>query len=293
MYLFTGAILSQRPGMPPASVTEHALPARRCPLARTPWADLLGSGDVTSWDYLSNPKENPMPGPTVVLVHGAFADASAFGGVIRELESAGHTVLAPPNPLRGVAFDASVVSNVVKAIDGPVVLVGHSYGGAVIGQASAGLENVTGLVFLAAFALEEGESCASVQQPFPPPLLAKTVAPTPYDAPGAAGGPDIYVQKGQFRQTFCADVPVDMADVMFATQRPLAFAALNENATAAGWKTKPSWFLVSEHDNAISPDAERFMAHRMGATTETIDGSHTAFIAKPVAVATFIRQALR
>jgi len=124
-------------------------------------------------------------------------------------------------------------------------------------------------------------------------LLAKTAAPTPYDAPGAAGGPDLYVQKDGFRETFCADVPVDMADVMFATQRPLAFAALNENATAAGWKSKPSWFLVSEHDNAISPDAERFMAQRMGATTDTIDGSHTAFIAKPVAVATFIRQALR
>jgi pimeloyl-ACP methyl ester carboxylesterase len=148
-----------------------------------------------------------MPGPAVVLVHGAFADASGFAGVIRELESAGHTALAPPNPLRGVAFDASVVSDVVKAIDGPVVLVGHSYGGAVIGQASAGLENVTGLVFLAAFGLEVGESCASVQQPFPPPLLAKTAAPTPYDAPGAAGGPDLYVQKDGFRETFCADVP--------------------------------------------------------------------------------------
>ena len=162
-----------------------------------------------------------------------------------------------------------------------------------IGQASAGLESVTGLVFLAAFGLEVGESCATVQQPFPPPLLAKTAAPTPYDAPGAAGGPDLYVQKDGFRETFCADVPVDMADVMFATQRPLSAAALNENATAAGWKSKPSWFLVSEHDNAISPDAERFMAQRMGATTDTIDGSHTAFIAKPVAVATFIRQALR
>ena len=115
----------------------------------------------------------------------------------------------------------------------------------------------------------------------------------PYDAPGAAGGPDLYVHKDGFRETFCADVPVDMADVIFATQRPLAAAALNENATAAGWKSKPSWFLVSEHDNAISPDAERFMAQRMGATTDTIDGSHTAFIAKPVAVATFIRQALR
>jgi pimeloyl-ACP methyl ester carboxylesterase len=111
-----------------------------------------------------------------------------------ELESAGHTALAPPNPLRGVAFDASVVSDLVMAIDGPVVLVGHSYGGAVITQASAGLENVTGLVFLAAFGLEVGESCASVQQPFPPPLLAKTAAPTPTKRPGAAGGPDLYVQ---------------------------------------------------------------------------------------------------
>ena len=130
-----------------------------------------------------------MPGPTVALVHGAFADASGFAGVIRELESAGHTVLAPPNPLRGVAFDASVVGDVVKAIDGPVVLVGHSYGGAVIGQASAGLENVTGLVFLAAFGLEAGESCASVQQPFPPPVLAKTAAPPPTTRPAPRAVP--------------------------------------------------------------------------------------------------------
>ena len=199
----------------------------------------------------------------------------------------------PAEPVARRRFRRLVVTGVVKAIDGPVVLVGHSYGGAVITQASAGLENVTGLVFLAAFGLEVGESSATVQHPFPPPLLAKTVAPTPYDAPGAAGGPELYVKKDQFRETFCADVPVDMSDVMFATQRPLAVAALNENATAAGWKSKPSWFLVSEHDNAISPDAERFMAQRMGATTDTIDGSHTAFIAKPVAVATFIRQALR
>jgi len=233
-----------------------------------------------------------MSDPTFVLVHGAFADASGFAGVIRELESAGHAVVAPPNPLRGVAFDAATVGAVAGAIDGPVVLVGHSYGGAVIGQASAALDNVTGLVFLAAFGLDAGESCVSVQQPFPPPLLASNNAPTPYAALGAAQGPDVYVTKEHFREVFCADVPVDVADVMFATQRPLAFAALTENASEAGWKTKPSWFLVSEHDNAISPDAERFMAKRMGATTETIDGSHTAFIAKPVAVAAFIQKAL-
>ena len=229
---------------------------------------------------------------TVVLVHGAFADASGFAGVIRELESAGHTVIAPPNPLRGLASDADTVSAVVKAIDGPVVLVGHSYGGAVITQASAGLDNVTGLVYLAAFGLDVGESCASVQGPFPPSMLATTSRPTSYDAPGAAQGPDLFIGKEGFRETFCADVPVDMADVMFATQRPLAVAALTENATAAGWKTKPSWFLVSEHDNAIPPDAQRFMAERMGAVTESINGSHTAFIADPVGVASFITKAI-
>ena len=233
-----------------------------------------------------------MSDPTVVLVHGAFADASGFAGIIRELGSAGVTAIAPPNPLRSVASDAATVAAAVGAIDGPVVLVGHSYGGAVISQASAGLDNVTALVYLAAFGLEVGESCASVQQPFPPPMLASTNVPTPYPAVGAAQGPDLYIGKEHFRETFCADVPVDVADVMFATQRPLSLAALTETATAAGWKTKPCWFLVSEHDNAISPDAERFMAERMGATTDSIDGSHTAFIADPVRVAGFIKKAL-
>jgi pimeloyl-ACP methyl ester carboxylesterase len=232
-----------------------------------------------------------MTDPTVVLVHGAFADASGFAGIIHELSSAGLTAVAPPNPLRSLATDAATVRAAVGAIDGPVVLVGHSYGGAVITQASAGLENVTSLVYLAAFGLDIGESCASVQQPFPPSMLATTSAPTPYPAVGAAEGPDLYISKEGFRETFCADVPVDVADVMFATQRPLALAALTENATEAGWKTKPSWFLVSEHDNAIPPDAERFMANRMGATTESIDGSHTAFIADPVRVTSFIKKA--
>ena len=230
--------------------------------------------------------------PTVVLVHGAFADASGFGGVIRELTTSGYEAVAPPNPLRSLAFDANAVGAYVRAIDGPVVLVGHSYGGAVISQASADLDNVVGLIYLAAFGIDVGESCASVQGPFPPSMLASTSAPTAYDAAGASGGPELYIGKDQFRETFCADVPVDLAAVMWATQRPLSIAALTENATAAGWKNTPSWYLVSDHDNAIPPDAERFMAERMGATTESIDGSHTAFIARPATVASFLRKAL-
>ena len=158
--------------------------------------------------------------PTVMLVHGAFADASGFGGVIRELSTSGYRVFAPPDPLRSLVGDAATVSAVAGAIDGPVVLVGHSYGGAVITQASASLDNVVGLVYLAAFSLDLGESCASVQAPFPPSMLAATAEPTPYDAPGAVDGPDLFIGEGQFRETFCADVPVDLAQVMYATQRP-------------------------------------------------------------------------
>jgi pimeloyl-ACP methyl ester carboxylesterase len=204
------------------------------------------------------------PAPAVVLVHGAFADASGFRGVIRELQTAGHSVTAPPNPLRSLAFDAAGIAAYVAAIDGPVILVGHSYGGAVITQASADLDNVAGLVYLAAFSLDVSESCASVQQPFAPSLLASACYPTSFDT----------------------------AEAMYATQRPLSLAALTENATAAGWKTKPSWYLVSENDNAIPPDAERFMAERMGATTMSLAGSHTVFIARPVAVAEFIAEAV-
>jgi pimeloyl-ACP methyl ester carboxylesterase len=230
---------------------------------------------------------------TVVLVHGAFADASGWAGVIRELQAADRIVVAPPNPQRGLVADAEALKPLVAAIAGPVVLVGHSYGGAVITQASAGLDNVVGLVYLAGFGLDIGESVADVQAPFAPPLLASNARPTPYDAAGAAGGPDLYIDGKTFRETFCADLPVDLAAVMAVSQRPVAAATLGEKCTAAGWKSVPAWYLVSAEDNAINPDAERFMAQRMKATTETIKGSHVAFISHPVETAAFIMSALR
>jgi pimeloyl-ACP methyl ester carboxylesterase len=231
--------------------------------------------------------------PTAVLVHGAFADASGFAGVIRHLQAQGVPVRAPMNPLRGLASDAEAIRRYTTSIDGPVVLVGHSYGGAVISEATPNVKDVQALVFLSAFALDEGETCVSVMEPFPPSLLATTNVASPYDAPGAVGGPDLFIKIEDFRQAFCADLSEDVGVPMAVSQRPLAAAAFTEPASAAvGWRDLPSWYLVSDHDNAIPPDCERMMAKRMNAVTESIDGSHAAFIAQPDVASGLILKAL-
>ena len=233
------------------------------------------------------------PGPTVVLVHGAYADASGYAGVIRKLQSRGVEVRAPMNPLRSLAFDADAITRYATTIKGPIVLVGHSYGGAVISQAAPLLNDVIALVFLSAFAPDQGESCASIQEPFPAPVLASAIAPSPYDAPGAPGGPDLFIKISEFHQAFCADLPASVAAAMAVSQRPLSAAALTETATMAGWKDLPSWYLVSEWDNAIQPDCERYMARRMNARVESVStGSHTVFIARPNIAASLILKAI-
>jgi pimeloyl-ACP methyl ester carboxylesterase len=221
--------------------------------------------------------------PTVVLVHGAFADASGFASVIRHLQGQEVPVRAPMNPLRGLASDAEAIRRHTTTIDGPIVLVGHSYGGAVICQAAPTVKDVRALVFLSAFALDQGESCVTVMEPSPPSLLATNNVPSPYDAPGAAGGPDLFIKIEQFHEVFCADLSDEVAGPMAVSQRPLSAAAFTD---------VPSCYLVSEHDNAIPPDCERFMAQRMNAVTESVDGSHVAFIAKPEVASGLVLKAL-
>jgi pimeloyl-ACP methyl ester carboxylesterase len=148
------------------------------------------------------------------------------------------------------------------------------------------------LVYLSAFALSEGETCVSVAEPFPSALLATANVPSPYDAPGAAGGPDLFIKIEQFHEAFCADLSEDVAGPMAVSQRPLAAAAFTEAASAVGWRGLPTWFLVSERDNAIPPDCEHFMAQRMNAVTESVDGSHAAFIAQPDVASGLILKAI-
>ena len=231
--------------------------------------------------------------PTVVLVHGAFADAASWSGVIEELQRHDIPVVAPPNPLRGLASDAAYVASVAAQIDGPVVLVGHSYGGALITVAGT-TENVVGLVYVAAYVLEEGESLGELQGRFPLSPLVSNLKQWTY--PVADGDPavEVTIAADAFPSVFAADVPADVTKVLAVAQRPLAAAAFEETASAAAWKTKPSWALVAGADSAINPEVERFGAKRAGATVVEIErASHAVAVSQPKQVAELIREAVR
>ncbi|MEU6490166.1 alpha/beta hydrolase [Streptomyces sp. NPDC046984] len=231
--------------------------------------------------------------PTVVLVHGAFADASSFSRVIPELLADGLKVVAPAVPNRSLIGDAAYVASVVRQIPGPVVLVGHSYGGAVITVAGAE-ENVAALVYLAGYALDEGESLGELQGGFPDSDLAAALVYTPFPIEGAAEpGTDVSVDVEKFPAIFAADVDKDVAAVLAVSQRPLAAQAFAEAAPAAAWRTKPSWGLVSSSDRTINPDVERFGYRRAGMTTVEVDSSHLVMLAHPERVADLIREAVQ
>ncbi|MFF4035111.1 alpha/beta fold hydrolase [Streptomyces sviceus] len=231
--------------------------------------------------------------PTVLLVHGAFADAASWSGVIAELQGSGIPVVAPPNPLRGLASDAAYIASFAAQIDGPVVLVGHSYGGALITVAGT-TENVVGLVYVAAYALEEGESLGELQGRFPLSSLVSNLKEWRYPVPSGDPVVEVTIAEAAFPSVFAADVPADVTKVLAAAQRPLAAAAFEETAAAAAWKTKPSWALIAGADQAINPEVERFGAKRAGATVVELEGaSHAVAVSQPKAVADLIREAVR
>jgi pimeloyl-ACP methyl ester carboxylesterase len=232
------------------------------------------------------------PKPTIVLVHGAFADASGWGEVIARLEERGYTVLAPANPLRGVPADSAYIASVLATISGPIVLVGHSYGGEVITNAATGNPNVKALVYIAAFAPAAGETSGGILAKFPGSMLTPAnLILRPFPQPDGTTGTDAYINPAVFQQAFCADCADVTAAVMAATQRPGALATLSEPSGVPAWKTIPSWYLVASQDHAIPPAAERFMAARMHAHIIQIDSSHAAMVTHPGAVTDLILSA--
>lgn len=228
--------------------------------------------------------------PTVILVHGAFADATSWNGVAAKLRADGYNVIGAANPLRSVKGDADVVSNIVKSVKGPVVLVGHSYGGAVISTAANGNPNVKSLVYVAAFAPDQGETALELSGRFPGGTLGQALA-EPVTLSG--GGKDFYIQQDKFHQQFAADVPKAQAQLMAVSQRPIAEAALTEASGAPAWKNLPSYFIYGTGDKNIPAAALGFMAERAKSrnTVEIKGASHVVMTSNPAAVARLIEDA--
>jgi pimeloyl-ACP methyl ester carboxylesterase len=234
-----------------------------------------------------------MAKPTVVLVHGAFADSSGWSLVGAALQAEGYPVLAFSNPLRGVQYDSTYLRSFLDTIEGPIVLVGHSYGGAVITNAATGDPDVKSLVYVAAYALDEGETVQDANA-----LggghseLGANLLIRPF--PGASeGDADAYINPDAFRSLFAQDLPRPVAATLAASQRPAALAAFGTPSGEPAWKTIPSWYIVAKQDNTIPPEAERAMAARAGATTVEVNSSHVPMISKPLSVLAVIRSAAR
>lgn len=230
--------------------------------------------------------------PTVVLVHGAFADSASFAAVVPELLDDGLDVLVPAVPNRSLIADADYIASLVRQVEGPVLLVGHSYGGAVITVAGAE-DNVVGLVYVAGFALEEGESLGELQGGFPDSDLPAALVQRTCPVDGGEDGVEFSVEPGKFPTVFAAGVDEDLARVLAVSQRPLAGAAFTEQAPVAAWRTKPSWGLVAAADRTINPDVERFGYSRADMVVTEVDASHLVMLAQPKPVADLIRQAVR
>ncbi|MFD1935568.1 alpha/beta fold hydrolase [Nonomuraea mangrovi] len=226
----------------------------------------------------------PKQKPTVILEHGAFADGSSWNDVVAGLRRDGYPVIAAANPLRGVASDAAALRGLIEHVDGPVILVGHSYGGSVISAAGTGNSKVKALVYVAAFLPEADESALGLSTKFPGSTLPGTLEPV---------GTDLYIRQNAFHRQFAADVPARKAALMAASQRPVAKAALEEKSTAPAWREKPSWDIVTTKDLNIPVAAQRFMAERAGAHIIEVAASHSVAVSRPGVVVNVIESADR
>ena len=231
--------------------------------------------------------------PTVVLVHGAFADGSSWNGVIQRLQARGVHVTAPANPLRGISIDSTYTASVFEQTPGPVLAVGHSYGGAVITNAAAQVDNVVGLVYVAAFAPDAGERLGDVTATSKDAVLGSALVPCHYPAAGD-GEPlvEFMIDPARVHEVFAADLPENLAALAGATQRPVAELAFSEPSGAPAWRDLPSWAVVALSDKAAGTDLVRSMAERAGARITEVEGSHLIMVSQPDTVADAIMNAL-
>ena len=230
-----------------------------------------------------------MPSPTVVLIHGAFADASTWRAVFDRLDREGHTVLAPPNPLRGLSYDSSYTTSLLNQLDGPVLLVGHSYGGAVI-TVAGNSDKVAGLVYVAGLAPDEGESVNDLQGRFPALAMGPLIQPTQL----SDGSVVASIDPTQFQEVFAADVPAEDAAFLAISQRPVAATAFDDPVSAAAWRTKPSWAVFGTADRPVAPALHRFSYERAGSQVTEVEGaSHLLMLSQPDIVASVISDAAK
>jgi pimeloyl-ACP methyl ester carboxylesterase len=230
---------------------------------------------------------------TVVLVHGAYADASSWTGVIERLQKKGVQVTAPANPLRGIASDSAYLASFLNQIGGPVLAVGHSYAGAVITNAATTARNVVGLVYVAAFAPDEGERLGDVESGSKDSVLNAALVPLKYPTgQGAETAVEFAVNPAHFHDVFAADLSAEQAAILAATQRPVAEGAFSESSGRPAWKTLPSWAVVATGDKAAGSDVIRAMARRAGATITEVEGSHVIMISQPQVVTDVILRAV-
>jgi pimeloyl-ACP methyl ester carboxylesterase len=232
--------------------------------------------------------------PTIVLVHGAFADASSWNGVIGLLQQEGYTVIAPANPLRGVTADSAYTASLLGQIDGPVLLGGHSYGGAVITNAATSAANVVGLVYVAAFAPDEGENLGELSAGSKDSVLNSALVQYTYPAgPGEQTSVEFAINPPKTKEAFAGDLPDHQIALIAATQRPIAAAAFSDVSGPPAWRRLPSWAVVATGDKAAGADLVRAEAQRAGADIIEVEGSHVIMISQPQAVTDHILKAAR